>query len=251
MRSLFLLPLLLAALDLAVRPGTEETFTATVSGKAGEIGPGPFRGTLSLNGSAASVPVSGRSASAGASWRLPLTLRYADVPADWADRFQPATLQYDLRGGVPGHPPVAWSGTRRWDAIAVEGDRDAVSRFVSLRTLEVVELSLLESEARALVAVRNPFAFPLKVASSRYRLWANDREVGAGDTRGMLLRASQVNILSLPISLDHGALLGAAGRAVVSRGEVAARLRGTLTIRLPRGDVPVPLDLSGALSVRP
>lgn len=242
--------LLAAALDLSVRPGADQTFTAIVAGRSAELPAGDFRGTLSLNGSPTSIPVAGRATRTAARWRLPLTLRYADVPSDWADRFHPATFEYDLRGGVAGQPPVAWTGTRRWDAVEVEGDRDAVSRFVSLRSLEVVEMSLLESEARALVSVRNPFAFPLKVATSRYRLWANDREVGEGETRGMLLRANQVNTLTLPISLDHGELLAAGGRAVISGGEVAARLRGTLTIRLARGDVPVPLDLSGQLALR-
>jgi LEA14-like dessication related protein len=254
-RFLFLPALILLAanlpLDLSVRAGGEQTFTAVVRGSGREVAPGDFRGSLSLNGSPAEVPVAGRAERTAAGWSVPLTIRYAEVPADWADRFQPASFQYLLRGRVAGKPPIEWRGTKRWDSVAIEGEDDSVRRFVKLQSLEVVELSLLESEALAIVGVRNPFSFPLKIASTRYRLQANGREVGEGATRGMLLRPLRVNALSLPIALDHGALVGAAGRAVLSGGQVDARLRGDLTIRLPRGDLAVPIDLAGDLSVRP
>ena len=171
MHRLRLLPLLLlpaaGPLDLSVRPGGEQTFTAVVRGGGSEIGAGEFRGTLSLNGSAAEVAVQGRAQRSPAGWTLPLTLRYADVPADWADRFRPAAFEYALRGRVAGEPQIEWKGTKRWQSVGIEGDEDAVSRFVALQTLEVVELSLLESEARAVVAVRNPFSFPLRIVSTR------------------------------------------------------------------------------------
>ena len=152
---------------------------------------------------------------------------------------------------MAGEPPVEWRGTKRWESVGLEGEEDTARRFVKLQSLEVVELSFLESEALAVVGVRNPFSFPLKIASTKYRLQANGREVGEGSTRGMLLRPLRVNALSLPIALDHGALVAAAGRAVLSGGHVDARLRGDLTIRLPRGDLAVPIDLAGDLSVRP
>jgi len=85
--------------------------------------------------------------------------------------------------------------------------------------------------------------------SVRYRLRANEREVGAGETGGLLLHASRVRILSLPVENDHGELAAAAGRALLAGGEVDARLRGALPIRLAGGDVPVPLSLSGSLSL--
>jgi LEA14-like dessication related protein len=97
--------------------------------------------------------------------------------------------------------------------------------------------------------VRNPFAFPLKVASATYRLFANGREVGSGETRGLLLHPKQDNALDFPAELDHSALLGAAGGALASGGEVDGRLNGVLVVRLPGGDLPVPLDLSGRFAL--
>jgi hypothetical protein len=55
--------------------------------------------------------------------------------------------------------------------------------------------------------------------------------------------------VALSIDLDHGRLLAAAGSALRSGGDVEGRLRGALVVRLPAGDFPVPLDLSGRFSV--
>jgi len=251
MTSLLLLPFFLASLgrplDIEVRP-VEQSFTAVLSGPAAGLSAGAFRGALSLNGSREEVPVSGVAERQGSEWRLPITIRYADVPADWANRFRLGAFDYRLHGSVAG-VPLELAGTKRWEAVEVEGDKSVVSRFLVLSSVEVTDFSFLESEARALLSVRNPFSFPLKVASARYRLHANGREVGSGETRGLLLRPSRVSTLSLPVELDHGELVAAAGRALLSRGEVKARLNGALTIRMPGGDVSVPLDLSGGLSL--
>jgi LEA14-like dessication related protein len=64
----------------------------------------------------------------------------------------------------------------------------------------------------------------------------------------MILRPGQETTLRLPIDLDHGQLLAAAGSALSSGGDVEGRLRGALVVRLAGGDIPVPLELSGRLS---
>lgn len=247
-------PILLAAVSrpvqIDVRPGPAETFSATLVGPAPGGRSGPFTGRLSVNGSTVEIPISGRAEAADERLRLPVTLRYSDVPQDWATRFRPVTFDYRVSGRVSGGGPIEWAGTARWDDVGVEGEKDTVRRFLRLQTVEVTDVSLFESEARAVVAVRNPFAFPLTISSTRYALFAGDREVGVGRTRGMLLRARQESTLLLPIDVDHGELLGAAGAGILSGGQIPARLSGSLVVRLPRGDVAVPLDLSGQLSIR-
>ncbi len=218
----------------------------TLSGPAADLAPGPFRGAIALNGSASEMAVAGTVTHAGAQWQLPVVVRFADVPADWADRFQPDGFTYRLRSA--GTPAREWTGTRRWKDVELEGGREAMSDFLVLDDVALTQVSLLSSEARAQLSVRNPFAFPLKIASTEYVLFADDREVGSGATQGLILHASQKSVLNLPIDVDHGELLAAAGGAVVSGGEVAVRLRGKLVVRLKGGDVAVPLALSGNLS---
>jgi LEA14-like dessication related protein len=247
---LLLLGAVRSPVKIDVRPGPTDTFSATLVGPAPGARAGPFSGRISVNGSAAEVPISGRAEATGARLRIPLTLRYSEVPQDWANRFRADTFDFRVSGLVAGTAPVEWTGTARWDDVGVEGERETVRRFVRLVTLEVTEVSLFSSEARAVLAVRNPFSFPLTIASSRYRVSADGRVLGAGSTRGMILRPRQESTVLLPLEVEHGALISAAGGAVLSGEPVPARLAGALTIRLPRGDVSVPIDLSGPLSVR-
>jgi LEA14-like dessication related protein len=235
--------------DVAIRPGQGDTFTAVIEGPEPGTESGAFAGALALNGSAAELKVSGTAERAGGRLRIPLTLRYDAIPADWAERFRLDTFELHLRGSLSGREPLDWKSTLAWSAVSVEGDRDTAARFLKLGNVELTSFSLLESEAAAHVAVRNPFAFPLKVASATYRLFANGREVGSGETRGLLLHPKQENALDFPVEIDHAALLGAAGGALASGGEIEGRLNGALVVRLPGGDLPVPLDLSGRFAL--
>lgn len=250
----FLVGLVLAALgrpvQIDIRPGPTETLSATLVGSAPGVSAGPFAGRISVNGSPAELPVTTRAEISGGRLRLPLTLRYSEIPQDWANRFQAETFEYRVSGRIAGSPPVEWAGTSRWDAVGIEGEREVVGRFVRLVTLEVTDVSLLSSDARAVVSVRNPLSFPLTIASSRYRLTAGGRLLGRGSTRGFFLRARRENTVLLPLEVEHGALIAAAGGAVLSGEGVPARLAGALDVRLPRGDVAVPIDLAGQLSVR-
>jgi hypothetical protein len=249
--SFLLLSLLAATLarpvEIDVRPGPAETFSATIVGPLAGAQSGAFSGSLSVNGSAVEVPVSARAVSSGDRLRLPVTLRYADVPSDWATRFHPQTFDYRLSGRTAAGIPVLWTGRARWDDVGVEGEKETIRRFLRLASIEVTDVSFTESTAQAVVTVRNPFAFPLTIASTRYRLTSGARVVGVGATRGKILRPRQESTLLLPIDVDHGQLLGAAGSGILGGGSLPARLSGTLTVRLPRGDVPVPLDVSGQL----
>ena len=230
---------------LAVHGQTE--LRVTLSGPAAELAPGPFKGSIAINGSASEMPVAGTVAHSGGQFVLPFVVRYADVPADWADRFRAEGFTYRLRA-AGGSAPREWTGTRSWKDVEVEGGRDTLAEFLVLDDVVLTNVSLLSSEARAQLSVRNPFSFALKIARMDYVLFADGREVGTGRTQGLILHPSQKNVLALPIDVDHGELLSAAGGALVSGGDVAVKLTGRLVVRLKGGDLSVPLALSGNLS---
>jgi LEA14-like dessication related protein len=236
-------------IGLAIRPGPADTFNATLTGDAPGEAAGVFSGSIALNGSPTTLPVSGRAERTGGRLRVPLTLRYADIPADWANRLRLGTLDYRVLGTVAGRDRLEWSGSIPWSGVSVEGEKETASVFVRLASLELTSFTFFESEARAVVSVRNPLSFPLKVAGASYRLFANDREVGSGQLQGLLLHAKQDNSLDFPIEIEHGQLLAAAGSALASGGEIDGQLRGELQVRLPGGDIAVPLNLSGKVSL--
>jgi LEA14-like dessication related protein len=209
---------------------------------------GAFSGSLSMNGSSSEVPVTGVGRASGERLEISVKIRYRDVPEDWIRRLRVSDFDYRLRGRMAGGNTVEWSGTRRWNQVDVEKREGVTSGFVKLASIQLTEFSLLESAARADVTVRNPLSFPLKLAGANFRLFANGREVGSGAAGEMILRPGQETTLRLPIDLDHGQLLAAAGSALSSGGDVEGRLRGALVVRLAGGDIPVPLELSGRLS---
>lgn len=175
---------------------------------------GAFSGFLSLNGSSSEVPVSGTARPVQGRVELSMTVRYRDVPEDWVSRLRARDFDYRLRATVAGGSAFEWSGTKDWDQVIVERSEGKIPTMIDLRSIEMTEISLLSSEGRADVAVRNPLPFSLKIASTRYRLLANGREVGRGSTPGLLLRPGQTTDLALPIDFDHGRLLSAAGSAI-------------------------------------
>lgn len=244
--------LLLAAagppLELAIDPRPGESFDLVLTGPAGGTGSGDFRGGVVLNGSTAEMPLSGRAERRGGRLRLVATIRYGDVPKAWLNGFRPDTFDYRVHADVAGAGAVSWARSMRWSDVAISGERDALSRFVQLGSLELTALSVQRSEGRAVLGVTNPFAFPITIAAADYRLRVNGEEIGAGATRGRILRPGKKKApLELPFHVDHGPFLAAAGFDWAAGADLDARLSGSLTLRLPAGDVPVPFEFRGRL----
>lgn len=247
--------LLLAALLLGAAPSAgplkfsvdaagEKDAKATISGPAADLAPGPFRGTIAFNGSAAELPVSGTVTHASGRFSLPVTVRYADVPVAWTEGFRTDTFSYRLR--ATGGASREWSGTQSFKDVEFAGGDS--EKFLSLQDVRLTEMSLMSSEAVGELAILNPLSFDLRIAEARYVLFADGEQVGDGAARGMILHGGQKSVLTLPIEIDHASLISAAGKALVSGGDVAVRLQGKLVLRLKGGDLVVPLDLSGHLT---
>ena len=138
-----------------------------------------------------------------------------------------------------------------WASLVKELAGDKVDIDVgtsALQDVHVTDMSLLSSDAIGKLMLVNPLGFDVRIADMRYTLLAENEPVGEGSARGLILRGGRKNILSLPIAIDHAALLSAAGKAVAAGGDIAVRLQGQLTLRLKGGDVTVPLNLSGHLT---
>lgn len=243
--------LLLAAfssvpLEITLDPRPGESFRVVFTAPASKALTGPFRGGVSLNGSAVEMPLTGNAETRGGLLRLSAAVRYADVPADWLDRVRRESFEYRVRAEAAGET-VSWSGTERWDRIRIAGNRDSLENFVKLTSLELTNLSLKNSEGRAVLAVTNPFSFPITLAATDYHLRVGDEEVGSGATRGRILRPRHTARVELPFTVQQWRFLAAAGGSWAVGGDIDAELVGSLTARLPSGDVSVPLDFRGTL----
>lgn len=232
------------ALEIDLSAGAAFSATLIFPGPVGSSG--DFRGHVALNGSPSELRVTGvRISRAGRAVAIRMAIRYADIPADWVARFRPFGFDCRLTGTLGG-APVSWVGRFTWNDVPVSGEEAVLSRFLSLEDIELTALAPSRSRGLARLRVTNPFAFPLQLARSDYRLEADGREVGRGSTRGVLVRAG-TTVLDFPIEVNHGQLLGAAGSALLTGGAVDARLVGSLTVKLSGDEVRVPLDLAGQI----
>ena len=232
--------------SLSVRVVDEQRARVTISGTGSDMPAGPFQGSVTVNGSEAALPVSGTVVRAGAKWSLPIDVSFAKIPADWAERVRPDSFSCRLQGSAGG-ASKEWSESGNWKDVEVEAE-GVQEKFLSLRDVRLTEMTLTSSEGVAELAIRNPFSFPLKIAETEYTLLAEGREVGNGATRGLLLHPTQMNVLTLPVEIDHASLISAAGKALLSGGDVRVELNGRLVVRLKGGDVSVPLHLTGHLT---
>ena len=237
-----------APVEITIDPRADGTFSVTFAGPVSKGSSGEFRGSVALYGSAAEMPLSGRAEISRGRLRASATLRYADVPADWLNRFRKDAFDYRILLDVPGGEKVSWSGPMRWDQVRAGGTRETLDQFLKLDSLELTSFSLTRSEGRAVLALTNPFSFPITLASTSYRLRIEGDEVGNGGTRGRILRGQHKVSLELPFTVHHWEFLGAVGGRWASGGDIEAELEGTLSLRLPSGDLAIPLRFPARLS---
>ncbi len=229
-------------------PGSGASFELVLTGPAGGGGSGEFRGGVSLNGSPVEMALSGRAEEREGRLRLVATVRYTDVPKEWLNGFRPDTFDYRIHADVAGAGAVFWAGSMHWSDVSIRGEGEAMTHFVTLGSFELTALSVKRSEGRAVLSVTNPFAFPVTIAAAGYRLRVNGKEIGGGAAGVRILRAGRKKAaFELPFRVDHGAFLDAAGFHWAVGADLDAGLSGSLTLRLPAGDVAVPFEFLGRL----
>jgi LEA14-like dessication related protein len=225
-----------------------DSVTASFSGAMDGAPSGAFAGKLTLNRSSSEIPVTGTAQASLQRVRITVKVKYSDVPQDWFNRYRSYDFDYRLHGQIAGSRNVDWAGTRRYDDVEAETKDNGGADFLRLSSVGLTQGASNQISARAQVAVQNPLSFPLKITSANYRLSAKGKEVGSGSLKGATLHPQQ-NILDLPLDLDQTALLAALGAALRSGGNAIGHLQGTLVIGLPGGDIEVPLDLTGKVSL--
>ncbi len=230
---------------------TETSIAATVTfATPTPLTPGAtFRGAIVLDGAEPGLPVSAPMTVTERTATVPVVIDLARVPPELLARLRLDSFDYVL-SGTAGDSPVAVSGGGRWDELGREaGAEGAIDRFLHLRSAAVEKVSLTQTQARGELEIRNPFVFDLRVAGLEYRLRTGGAAIASGRARGILLHRSTVSRVDLPLEVQNAALLSAAGRALLSGGELSGSLEGSLTLRLPAGDVKVPFSVPGTISI--
>jgi len=118
---------------------------------------------------------------------------------------------------------------------------------VELTSLELTALSEKRSEARAVLKISNPLASPVRLAAGPFVLRVNAHEVGQGSLHPRTLGAHKVRGVEVPIRIDRKGFLAALGGQFDAGMQIDAELSGEIRLRLPSGDVTLPLSLPGRM----
>jgi hypothetical protein len=164
------------------------------------------------------------------------------------------TVPEAVLGLDPNRMPVLWEGLDAGGApvLAVGGTIDLgdpgevelplaglYRTYASLSDLKVTP-SLAAVSVHALLSLYNPFGFDVVVTGLEYRLAVGSQNVLSADRPGFRLRTAQRSDVLIEQDVPFADVAG--GAAAFLRGEPAL-LEGTLTIRTPRGDRPIPIQL--------
>jgi hypothetical protein len=164
------------------------------------------------------------------------------------------TVPEAVLGLDPNRMPVLWEGLGAGGAPVLAaggtidlGDPGEVElplvglyrTYARVSDLKVTP-SLTNVSVHALLSLYNPFGFDVVATGLEYRLTVGSQSVLSASRPGFRLRAGQRGDVLIEQDVPFGDVAG--GAAAFLRGEPAL-LDGTLTIRTPQGDRPIPLQL--------
>ena len=215
--------------------------------------PGPFRGSISLNGSAAELPVSGdrdaRRRALAAPGRRALRGRPGGLGRWLPHRRRSRTACAATSGR---RRPREWTGTRSRGRTSRSRRPETRRRFLSLEDVALTEMSPA-LERGAWRESRDPQSVRVSAADRRdASTCSSPRASEVGERRDAghdpPCRAEERPRRSRSRSTTR-ALLSAAGEGAAVRAATSrCGCKGRLVLRLKGGDVVVPLDLSGHLT---
>ena len=127
--------------------------------------------------------------------------------------------------------------------LAGSGSADPAP-VVKLTSFELTALSPQRTEGRAILSVTNTFSYPIPTLLATCRTRVNGQEIGSGAGHRRKLGPGKRGALEILFRMDHARFLAAAGPKWAVGADVDAELEGSLTLRLPSGDVSVPFHFS-------
>lgn len=155
-------------------------------------------------------------------------------------------LQVRFRGDLIAGKTVTkanWAlSARKADVLLTEPMSDTVKRFAKATDLHMGSISLKAPTVSAEINVQSPLAFELRVLQATCELKIHGAVVATGVKESFILASGRPTLLRIPVTINHKALLSAAGNVLAQRGRVDGKLSGLVRVRLPGGDADFPME---------
>jgi LEA14-like dessication related protein len=159
------------------------------------------------------------------------------------------TLDGRLSGDAGSKVTIFAVGVLRFGTPDIKAPASFVQSFARFGGARFKGLTLSETSGEATVVLYNPFRFDLPVKNVTYSVHASDRRLGGGSKTGFLIRGGRENEIALPIAASNSELISAAGTAVLGGGAIEGRLVGSISLKVGRDEITVPVNLPGAVRV--
>lgn len=130
-----------------------------------------------------------------------------------------------------------------------ESMRVTLRRFTKSPEIHLGGLGVKTTKVNADVELFVPLRFNLKVIEVRCEVEVNGKNVASGEKEKFIVYGGRANRIRIPVSVNNGAVLSAAGSALVKGGKVDGKMTGLARLRLPGGDVDFPLEFPVKLSL--
>ncbi len=146
---------------------------------------------------------------------------------------------------------VDWGAAVPRAAVSLtESMKVTLRRFTKAPEIHLGGLGMTTTTVNADVEVLSPLRFNLKVVEARCEVEVNGRAVASGVREKFLVYGGRTNRIQIPIAVNNGAALAAAGSTLMKGGKVDGKLTGLARLRLSGGDVDFPIEFPVKLSLR-
>ena len=215
---------------------------------------GRFHGTVAFYGAGPGARLSGTLTPAAGGCEAGGRLPWSALPAGAVSRARADAVAVRFVGEVTdaGRTRAAdWGATVPRAAVGLtESMRVTLRRFVREPDIHLGGLGVKTTTMNAEVEVLSPLAFDLRIVEARYEVEANGRKVASGVKEKFIVHGGRTNRIEVPVTVQNGAAIAAAGKTLVKGGKVDGKLTGHARLRFPGGDVDFPVDFPVRMSLR-
>ena len=207
---------------------------------------GQFHGQLLLYEATPAINVSGTLKSVAGGCEMATSVTWSGLSEQVFRNARADALQVRLRGELIDGKlarKVNWAlSARKGDVLLTEPIRDTVKRFARATDLHLASIGLKDSTVNVDINVQSPLAFELRVLRATCELQVHGTVVATGVKESFVVAGGRATQISIPVTINHKALLTAAGNVFAQWGKVEGKLTGLVRLRLPAGDVDFPVE---------
>jgi hypothetical protein len=207
---------------------------------------GQFRGHLSVYEVTPEIPVAGKIGLLNGRCEVTVPFAWRSMTEPMIQHARSDSLQLRLSGDfIEGRAgkKVNWAVVaNKSNLILTEPMKETVKRFAKAAELSLGGISLRDSTVNADITVQSPLGFDLRVSKISCALEIHGAVVAIGSKESFVLFTGRPTPLRIPVLIQHKALLSATGSVLSKMGKVNGKLFGTVQLRLPSGNMELPME---------